>query len=236
MRRVSCLLLAIGATAMFAGCSGRTTGASEIGAQPNGSYAATLHAVGSCEKGSSRTPCIVYMRWREGGTEGWTRGPSTEVGGKVSDHPFSQTATGLSPDTNYEYQVCGKEFADKQVACVGPDGKRGSAQEFVTGNPGAGGQKGGGENGSATGGQPEQANQQQPEQANQQQPEQANGNQATQANGGQLAASSAAGKAGGGSNNCADGGGTSLWVPIAIAAGALLLIGVAWWTRKEAYW
>ena len=131
-RRFGCLLLVIGALAVLAGCSGKTTGASEITKHPGGSYSAKLNAVGSCDKGSSSTPCSGYMRWRVVGTTTWTNGPTVKVDRKVSDHPFSQTARPLAPKTAYEYEVCGKEFSSKGVVCVGPDGKPGSAQQFVT--------------------------------------------------------------------------------------------------------
>ncbi len=133
VRRLGCLLLGIGALAVLAGCSGKTTVASDITKLPDGSYSAKLNGVGSCDKGSSSTPCTAYMQWRAVGTITWTNGPSVKVERKVSNHPFSQTAKPLAPKKTYEYKFCGKESSAKNVVCVGPDGKPGSAQQFVTG-------------------------------------------------------------------------------------------------------
>lgn len=72
------------------------------------------------------------MRWREVGTSSWTNGPTIKVRGEVKNRPGSQTATGLSPHTRYEYQLCGKEFSDQFVACVGPNGKTNTTEKFVT--------------------------------------------------------------------------------------------------------
>lgn len=131
VRRLGCLLLGIGALVVLAGCSGKTTGASQATKHPDGSYSAKLNAVGSCDKGSPSTPCTAYMRWRAVGTATWTNGPSVKVDRKVSDHPFSQTAKPLAAKTSYEYEVCGNEFSSKGAVCVGPDGKPGSAEQFV---------------------------------------------------------------------------------------------------------
>jgi hypothetical protein len=141
VRQLGCLVLGVTALAVFAGCSGRTTGASHITEQSNGSYSAKLKAVGSCDEGSSSTPCTAYTRWRAVGTNAWTNGPSIQVERKVSNRPWSQTARGLSPKAKYEYQACGKEFSDEQVICVGPDGTPATTQEFVAVARSAGGRE-----------------------------------------------------------------------------------------------
>jgi hypothetical protein len=126
--------LAVGALAVFSGCSGNTTGASDITLQSDGTYSAKLNVVGSCDQGSPSTPCTGYTRWRKIGARGWINGPALIVKKKLSDVHRSQTATGLAPETTYEYQVCGKEFAQKSVTCVGSNGPK-SADPFVTGAP-----------------------------------------------------------------------------------------------------
>jgi hypothetical protein len=71
-----------------------------------------------------------------------TSGASTRP---VSDRHGTQTATGLANNTTYEYQLCGKEFADKKVNCVGPSQDE-STDQFVIGR---GSTVGGGGGGSA---------------------------------------------------------------------------------------
>ncbi len=127
-------VLALGAVVLAAaGCSGRTTGATNIVEQPNGTYDAQLNAIGSCDNGSPSTPCTAFMRYRPVGTTTWTNLPSFNVPSKVSNVPFSQTATGLFPEVSYEYQVCGKEFSQSSSLCVGPDGSisNPTTSEFV---------------------------------------------------------------------------------------------------------
>jgi outer membrane protein assembly factor BamB len=119
-RRFSGLVLAIGAVVVLAGCSGRTTGATNItGAS------AQLNAIGSCDQS-----CTAFMRWRVVGTSAWTNAPSFNVG-KVSNVPWSQTATGLSAGASYEYQACGKEASWSDSVCVGPDDSPNTTQKFV---------------------------------------------------------------------------------------------------------
>lgn len=207
MRRLGCVLLAVGALAVFAGCSGRTTGASQITKQPDGSYSAKLNAVGSCERGSNSTPCTAYTRWREVGTSVWTNGPTIEVRKTVKDMRGSQAAKGLSPHTRYEYQVCGKEFSDERVNCVGPNGAPGTTQKFVTiKRSTAGRQKG--------------------------QPAASPPGAETGASGRRPA-----GNTPDASNSVGDGGGTSPLVPIVIAVGAgALVLGGTWWAARRFRW
>lgn len=139
--KVVSLLLGVAVSAVLAGCTGRTTGASQIERQADGTFSAKLNAIGSCDKGSPSKPCTAFTRWREVGTRAWTNGPAVEVGRKLKDVRRSQTATGLAPATRYEYQVCGNEFGDP-VVCVGPDFRdTQSTEKFVTGGPSAAGGK-----------------------------------------------------------------------------------------------
>jgi hypothetical protein len=131
MRRLGCLFVAVAVLAAIVGCSGRTIGASQITEQPDGLYSAKLNAIGTCEKGSKRTPCTAYVRWREVGTDAWTNGPPIEVDAKVTDRRGSQPVMGLDPNAEYEYQACGKEFRSDRVMCVGPDGSSDTTQRFV---------------------------------------------------------------------------------------------------------
>jgi lysophospholipase L1-like esterase len=116
------VLLALGAVVLLAGCSGNTTGATKIRAS-----SARLNAVGSCDQS-----CSAYVRWRKVGTTPWTNPtPITNIG-KVSNASWFQDATGLSADTQYEYQACGKEASMSQFVCVGPDGRTSTTTAFRT--------------------------------------------------------------------------------------------------------
>lgn len=208
-----CALLAVAAMALFAGCSGHTTGASQIEQQPDGTYSAKLNAIGSCDEGSPSTPCKAYTRWRRVGTNAWTNGPTVTVPRKLSNVNRSQRATGLSPNTNYEYQVCGKEFVAKSAVCVGPDRTdTNSTEKFVTGS----GSAAGGKTSKEQGGTPSGA--------------------ATSAPGTQTTPSGSASNSSSGSNGVGSGGETSPWVPIAIGvvAGLLVLGGIWWASRRRA--
>jgi hypothetical protein len=219
MRRPGFLLLGIGALAVFAGCSGHTTGASHLTEQPDGSYSAKLNAVGSCDEGSPSTPCTAYMQWRAVGTNAWTKSRSIKIERKVSDRSRSLTARALAPEAKYEYQVCGKEFAVERVVCVGPDGTPATTQEFVT----AGGSAAGGQTTNQVG---EQASP-------------AKGGPGTPPEGDQGTApaastnTTASGPGANASNSDSGDGGTSPVVPIVIAVGAIgLVLGGARWARR----
>jgi glucose/arabinose dehydrogenase len=105
----------------LSGCSGKTTGATNITDKT-----ARLNAFGSCE-----TNCSAYVRWRRVGTSTWTNAPSFTVP-KVTDVAWQQPATGLTPDTAYEYQACGKEESYGSYVCVGPDGQTSTVSTFRT--------------------------------------------------------------------------------------------------------
>jgi hypothetical protein len=213
--RLGSLVLGFAALAVFAGCAGRTTGASDITEQPDGSYAAKLNAVGTCDEGSSSTPCTVYMRWREVGTDAWTESPSTKVDRKVRNRPFSYTARDLSPETEYEYQACGKEFSQEQVFCAGPDGSPATAEKFVATERPTEAREAANDVGSDESG--------------------AKGGPASNNSNGSQRGGSGSQSGGSGSQSGGDGGTSP--VPIVIAVGAVgLVLGGAWWARRQAYW
>jgi hypothetical protein len=122
--RSSVVVLAFAAV-LLAGCSGRTTGATNIARQSDGSYSAVLNAVGSCDQS-----CTVYMRWRAVDTSDWTNSQPFNVPA-VTNVPWTVSATGLTAGTAYEYQACGKEASYSQSVCVGPDGATTTSQKFV---------------------------------------------------------------------------------------------------------
>jgi hypothetical protein len=134
------VLLAAVAAAVLAGCQGHTTGATDIKRQPDGTFSAKLNVVGTCEHGSPTTPCIAYTQWRKVGTTAWSKGPTVTVKKTVTDQPGSQVATGLANNTTYEYQLCGKEFVDKNTGCIGPNKDEATDQfDIGSGSASAGG-------------------------------------------------------------------------------------------------
>jgi hypothetical protein len=124
-RPLCALVLAVAAGVVAAGCSGHTTGATAITQQSDGSFSAQLNAVGSCD-----STCTAFMRWRVVGTSAWTESARFTVG-QVTNASWSRTATGLFPRAPYEYQGCGKESAQSQFTCVGPDGTPATTQRFL---------------------------------------------------------------------------------------------------------
>ncbi len=217
-RSLACLPLGAGILLLLAGCSGKTTGASDINRQANGTYSAKLNAIGSCDKGSPSTPCTAFFQWREVGAEAWTKGPDMTVDRIVKDRPFSQTVRGLAPRTTYEYQVCGREFTQAKIVCVGPDGKPDSSQNFTTGA--GGGKAAAGGSGRAAGKPAGHAGA-------------GGGGGAAPPGASPAAGGGIAGQVPGGSG----GGGGFPVVPVAIAAAVIVLVGgLAWWARREAYW
>jgi hypothetical protein len=70
------------------------------------------------------------MRWRRVGAPDWTNAVPFEVPGKATNATWSQSATGLEADADYEYQVCGKEASMNTYVCAGPDGAN-STQQFT---------------------------------------------------------------------------------------------------------
>lgn len=125
--RHKCLVAVAAAAALvLAACSGRTTGAVNITQQPDGTVSVKLTAIGSCSQS-----CSAYLRWRLVGTTAWTNGPTINGIGPVSNVPWSQTASGLTAGSEYEYQACGKEANYGQFVCGGPDGQTSTTQKFI---------------------------------------------------------------------------------------------------------
>ena len=116
------LLLLCLAIALLAGCSGRTTGATQVQ-----DTSAHLNARGSCD-----SACSAYVRWRKVGTSAWSQATPITTSTPVQDVDWGQAATGLTAATTYEYQACGKESGWSGYACVGPDGTGSTTQTFTT--------------------------------------------------------------------------------------------------------
>jgi hypothetical protein len=126
VRRILVVVVSCAAVVGLVGCSGRTTGATNLTA-----YSARLQAVGSCDNS-----CTTYMRYRRVGTTAWTETNHIDVGNRVDNVPFHFDVAGLTADADYEYQVCGKEASYNGYVCVGPGGDTGATDKFHT-PPGA---------------------------------------------------------------------------------------------------
>ena len=116
-----CLLLAL------AGCSGRTTGATNVTFN-----SATLNYIGSCASGEH---CSWYAQYRQVGTASWTKLPAAPKGpatGPVSNVSLSEKVGSLTAGTQYEYQACGNGQVGNAFACAGPDGTGSSTSTFTT--------------------------------------------------------------------------------------------------------
>jgi Metal-dependent hydrolase len=115
------LAICIGAISI-AGCSGNTTGATNV--TPT---SATLNATGKCDN-----RCNVQFRYRV--AEGrWTYTPSKPYpsSGGQAVH-ISQQVDNLSPGMTYNYQVCGDDQGKQGEACVGPGGSTTDPTSFTT--------------------------------------------------------------------------------------------------------
>jgi len=123
------VLPALAAALLLVACSGRTTGASNVAQQTDGSYTARLNARGSCDQS-----CSAFMRWRRVGASAWTNGATVNGIPHVDDAPWYQDASGLAQRAQYEYQVCGKEDSWSDFVCLGPNGVN-STEKFTTGVP-----------------------------------------------------------------------------------------------------
>jgi outer membrane protein assembly factor BamB len=123
-RLVGLLVLALGVL-VLAGCSGHTTGASNVT-----TTSAQLNFVGSCGSGEH---CSYYVQYRKSGASTWTQTPTRgPVPGPVTNASLSETATGLSDGTGYEYQACGNAQTTQPFTCVGPDGTSSTKSTFTT--------------------------------------------------------------------------------------------------------
>jgi PQQ-like domain len=113
----ACSAAALGLSA----CAGYTVGARNVG-----STSAQLWAFGECDQS-----CIAYMHYRRVGSSTWIDTTHLTTGRVNPGVYWGQSVTGLVPNTQYEYQVCGQELQSTGVACVGPTG-RGGTQAFFT--------------------------------------------------------------------------------------------------------
>lgn len=99
-------------TLVLCGCLGTTEDASHITAT-----GAKLKATGTCHSGT----CDLYFKyWPADSNPEWgystpvERTPTLPPG---TTGPYHTEVTGLQPDTEYEFQVCGKEAADPEFDC-----------------------------------------------------------------------------------------------------------------------
>ncbi len=121
MRRLAGVVLAFGALLVLAGCSGRTTGATNIT-----ELSATLHATGRCDKGQT---CTWYWEYwpasqpRSSNVKTQVFGPVNGPTGHVALH---EDITGLQPKTAYRWVFCASPNNGGVYACSGPNGTFGS--------------------------------------------------------------------------------------------------------------
>jgi hypothetical protein len=116
------LLAGCGLAAMgLSACAGHTVGVSNVA-----STSAQLWAFGECDQS-----CTAYMHYRQAGSSTWTDTAHLTIGTVNPGVYWAQGVTGLTPDTQYEYQVCGQESQWSRAACVGPTGG-GGTQSFFT--------------------------------------------------------------------------------------------------------
>jgi hypothetical protein len=113
---------------VLSGCQGSTNPATNVGMAT-----ATLNAQASCS-GGVPTPCSWYWRWGTNGHYQYSSAVSGPTTAKWSGK-LSYTATGLTPDTTYGYQLCGEGDAVTAFVCVGS--ANGSPSQFTTGSSGS---------------------------------------------------------------------------------------------------
>lgn len=113
--------IAIAAVAgLLTGCDGRATAPTGIT-----QTSAVLHAQTACLAETTTNPCTGWFQyWADGSTTVLTTPRVTANVNTNGMTDFSQTVTGLTPDTLYHAQFCG--YGDRNVAqpglCVGPFG------------------------------------------------------------------------------------------------------------------
>lgn len=125
-RNLCALVLTLGAVVLFAGCSGKTTGATNITHN-----SAKLHATGRCDAGQT---CTWYWEyWLANGPRyfgSYQVSKTTPVQGPVHgaspDVSLSAVITGLQPNTTYRWVFCGSPNNGANYVCVGPHGVGGS--------------------------------------------------------------------------------------------------------------
>lgn len=121
-RRAPALIAAIFGALAIAGCTGNTTGATNVTAT-----SATLNASGKCDNS-----CNVRFRYHV--DEGpWTYTPYQHfpsTGGNYG--PVHANIGNLSAASSYSYQACGDDQGKQGEVCVGPDGSISSSTAFTT--------------------------------------------------------------------------------------------------------
>ena len=117
VKRTGIAVAAVVAVIALSGCYGWTVGASNVT-----STAANLWVTSECD-----LSCTAYLHYRQVGASTWTDTAHFQVGKVNPAISWVQGATGLLPDTQYEYQVCGQESTWGGPACLG-----GAAQPFFT--------------------------------------------------------------------------------------------------------
>ena len=126
LRKLAILGLTLGALVLLAGCSGKTTGATDIT-----HVSAKLHATGRCSAGQTCTwyweywPAHLprYFGSHQVSQETPVQGP---VHGASANVPLSTVITGLAPGETYRWVFCGSPNNGDDYACVGPHGQGGS--------------------------------------------------------------------------------------------------------------
>lgn len=126
LRKLAILGLTLGALVLLAGCSGKTTGATDIT-----HVSAKLHATGRCSAGQT---CTWYWEYwpangpRYFGTQQVSQETPVQgpVHGASADVPLSTVITGLAPGTTYRWVFCGSPNNGADYSCVGPLGQSGS--------------------------------------------------------------------------------------------------------------
>jgi Tol biopolymer transport system component len=119
----------------LAGCSGHTTGATQIT-----TTSATLTAVGSCSSGESCEWYYEYWRANQPRSSGFRTPISGPVNAAVRNVKLSVRISGLTANTAYRWVICGSGNKSATFSCVGPAGRAGSTtadpppdyQTFVT--------------------------------------------------------------------------------------------------------
>lgn len=105
-----------------AACDGSTTGATNVTATT-----ARLWANSECDQ-----LCTAYLQYRQVGTTAWTpTAKLTNIGRVNPAVSWFLGVSGLSPETEYEYQLCGQESTWSGPVCVGPEGGP-ATQTFTT--------------------------------------------------------------------------------------------------------
>src|SRR5689334_5165968 len=114
LKRCSFIPVAALLAVTLSACSGHTDAATNVS-----DTTATLNARGSCDKA-----CEAWFRYRQVGTSTWTQTAHIQIPNQVNNAPFSSAISGLTPNTAYEYQACGREnsWSANTYGCTGPDG------------------------------------------------------------------------------------------------------------------